>query len=51
VELSGFTDAVDGFDSSESVPRNWSDDAHNSSAPVPAVSSIGGIVTSRTGKA
>jgi len=44
--MSDFTDAVDGFDSSASVPRSWSDDAQKSSTPTPAVSSISGIVTS-----
>ncbi len=44
--MSDFTDAVDGFDPGDAVPRNWSDNAQKSTAPAPAVSSISGIVTS-----
>ena len=44
--MSDFTDAVDGFDSSASVPRSWSDDAQKSSTPYARRSSISGIVTS-----
>jgi 5-methyltetrahydropteroyltriglutamate--homocysteine methyltransferase len=43
--MSDFTDAVDGFDPGDAVPRNWSDNAEKSTAPPVAVSSISGIVT------
>jgi 5-methyltetrahydropteroyltriglutamate--homocysteine methyltransferase len=43
--MSDFTDAVDGFDPGDAVPRNWSDNAKESTAPAVAVSSISGIVT------
>jgi 5-methyltetrahydropteroyltriglutamate--homocysteine methyltransferase len=44
--MSDFTDAVDGFDPGDAVPRSWSDDAQKSTAHAAAVSSISGIVTS-----
>ncbi len=44
--MSDFTDAVDGFDAGDAVPRSWSDNAQKTAAPAPAVSSISGIVTS-----
>jgi 5-methyltetrahydropteroyltriglutamate--homocysteine methyltransferase len=44
--MSDFTDAVDGFDPGDAVPRTWSDDAQKSTAPAAAVSNISGIVTS-----
>jgi 5-methyltetrahydropteroyltriglutamate--homocysteine methyltransferase len=44
--MSDFTDAVDGFNPSDAVPRSWSEDAQKSTAPIPAVSTISGIVTS-----
>ena len=44
--MSDFTDAVDGFDPGDAVPRSWSDSAKKSTAPAVAVSSISGIVTS-----
>ena len=44
--MSDFTDAVDGFDSGDSVPRTWSDKAQNDTTRAPVVSSISGIVTS-----
>jgi 5-methyltetrahydropteroyltriglutamate--homocysteine methyltransferase len=44
--MSDFTDAVDGFDPGDAVPRNWNDNAEKSTAPAVAVSSISGIVTS-----
>ncbi len=44
--MSDFTDAVDGFDAGDAVPRSWSDNAQKTTAPAPAVSSIGGVVTS-----
>ena len=44
--MSDFTDAVDGFDRGDAVPRRWSDDAQKSNESKPAVSSISGIVTS-----
>jgi 5-methyltetrahydropteroyltriglutamate--homocysteine methyltransferase len=44
--MSDFTDAVDGFDPGDAVPRSWSDNAQKSAAPVAAVSNISGIVTS-----
>jgi 5-methyltetrahydropteroyltriglutamate--homocysteine methyltransferase len=44
--MSDFTDAVDGFDPGDAVPRNWNDNAEKSAAPAVAVSSISGIVTS-----
>ena len=44
--MSDFTDAVDGFDPGDAVPRSWSEDAQQSAVPAPAVSSISGIVTS-----
>jgi 5-methyltetrahydropteroyltriglutamate--homocysteine methyltransferase len=43
--MSDFTDAVDGFDPGDAVPRNWSDNTKTSTAPAVAVSSISGIVT------
>ncbi len=43
--MSDFTDAVDGFDPGDAVPRSWSDNAEKSTAPAVAVSSISGIVT------
>jgi 5-methyltetrahydropteroyltriglutamate--homocysteine methyltransferase len=43
--MSDFTDAVDGFDPGDAVPRSWSDSAKKSTAPAVAVSSISGIVT------
>jgi 5-methyltetrahydropteroyltriglutamate--homocysteine methyltransferase len=43
--MSDFTDAVDGFDPGDAVPRNWNDNAEKSTAPTVAVSSISGIVT------
>jgi 5-methyltetrahydropteroyltriglutamate--homocysteine methyltransferase len=47
--MSDFTDAVDGFDPGDAVPRSWSDDGQKSTVAVPAaaVSSIRGIVTSQ----
>jgi 5-methyltetrahydropteroyltriglutamate--homocysteine methyltransferase len=44
--MSDFTDAVDGFDPGDAVPRNWSESAKQSTAPSATVSSISGIVTS-----
>ena len=44
--MSDFTDAVDGFDPGDAVPRSWSDNVQKSTASAPAVSSISGIVTS-----
>ncbi len=44
--MSDFTDAVDGFDPGDAVPRSWSDNARQSPAPRAAVSNIGGVVTS-----
>jgi hypothetical protein len=44
--MSGFIDAVDGFDPRDSVARSWSDNAQRSPAPA-AVSNISGIVTSQ----
>lgn len=44
--MSDFTDAVDGFDSGDSVPRKWSDNPQDDATHTPAVSSISGIVTS-----
>ena len=43
--MSDFTDAVDGFDPGDAVPRSWSDSARQSPAPAVAVSNISGIVT------
>jgi len=43
--MSDFTDAVDGFDFGDAVPRGWDVDAKNAVAAAPAVSSITGIVT------
>ena len=43
--MSDFTDAVDGFDPGDAVPRSWSDSARQSPASAAAVSNISGIVT------
>jgi 5-methyltetrahydropteroyltriglutamate--homocysteine methyltransferase len=43
--MSDFTDAVDGFDPGDAVPRSWSDSAKKSTAPAVVVSSISGVVT------
>ena len=43
--MSDFTDAVEGFDFEDSVPRNWDAAASASPAPTTTVSSITGIVT------
>lgn len=43
--MSDFTDAVEGFDSGDAVPRSWSDNAPKAAAPAPAASKITGIVT------
>ncbi len=42
--MSDFTDAVDGFDTSDAVARSWSDNAQRSPVPAAAVN-ISGIVT------
>jgi 5-methyltetrahydropteroyltriglutamate--homocysteine methyltransferase len=44
--MSDFTDAVEGFDFHEAVPRAWKDEEQKTEAQTAAVSSISGIVTS-----
>jgi len=45
--MSDFTDAVDGFDLGDAVPRKWDDFANNEVASQKPVSSVTGIVNSR----
>jgi len=45
--MSDFTDAVDGFDFADAVPRHWDDAAKNVADKQAAVSSITGIVRAR----
>jgi len=45
--MSDFTDAVEGFDLGDAVPRHWDEATKTESAPATAVSSITGIVNSR----
>jgi methionine synthase II (cobalamin-independent) len=45
--MSDFTDAVDGFDLGDAVPRKWDDAAKNEAAAQKPVSTITGIVNSR----
>lgn len=45
--MSDFTDAVEGFDLGDAVPRHWDDAAKNKAEQSKAVSSITGIVNSR----
>ncbi len=44
--MSDFTDAVEGFDFGDAVPRGWKEDAHNAEQARAPVSSINGVVTS-----
>ncbi len=44
--MSDFTDAVEGFDFSDAVPRPWKDGEHKAQQPAATVSSVNGIVTS-----
>jgi len=44
--MSDFTDAVEGFDFADAVPRKWKDDEEEAQHAASAVSSINGIVTS-----
>jgi 5-methyltetrahydropteroyltriglutamate--homocysteine methyltransferase len=45
--MSDFTDAVDGFDLGDAVPRHWDDSARKAAEKPEAVSSITGIVNAR----
>src|ERR1700721_2379653 len=45
--MSDFTDAVDGFDLGDAVPRKWDDAAKNEVAVEKPVSNVTGIVNSR----
>jgi 5-methyltetrahydropteroyltriglutamate--homocysteine methyltransferase len=44
--MSDFTDAVEGFDFGDAVPRQWNDDDEKAQRSTAAVSHINGIVTS-----
>jgi len=44
--MSDFTDAVEGFDFGEAVPRTWKDDPHKTEQMAASVSLVNGVVTS-----
>jgi 5-methyltetrahydropteroyltriglutamate--homocysteine methyltransferase len=45
--MSDFTDAVEGFDLGDAVPRNWDESTKNTEAKFASVSRVTGIVNSR----
>jgi 5-methyltetrahydropteroyltriglutamate--homocysteine methyltransferase len=44
--MSDFTEAVEGFDFGEAVPRTWKDDPHKTEQMAASVSLVNGVVTS-----